>query len=852
MRLHRCKEQTVTKRRHTAIFSSLLLAGTLLSGCSDTHSQPDNQPAYPFSGNETVLKEASKEVPFTRQETMFMIRENQMLIWFDDAASRDDIVNVNSYLSENNVLKVGQIPAVRMLQYEVPANVDMNVYLDAVEKMPGVSVALPNAIVSPAKDPDPNTPRDVFSGFWWIDSIRATQAWDTTIGSDSIPIAVLDSGLNKNSASFMGKTIHFGGKCLNADSTHFFSTEEECTQHTDPQTGQGSRWFYTPAEHGEMVTGVLSSRGDDGIGGVGVAWNNPIISIDINAEKPGACMPGTPYSDINAAMLLAMNLGAKVINISQGPDLCEQSDENTCVCTRKISPAQDHFTSFRASLIETMKEAVKKNVLVVFAAGNSGFKADDLWLSPEHPSSDKDAFISNSIIVGAIDEWEDPMCSYDYASSSALELLLGPLCYLDRLIKRCDCSACSENNIPFTHEGQVVELSAPGFRIAAPDATKTDGSLILVSGTSVSSPMVAGAAGLIFGMHPDFSVAKVKQAMLDSARQTSGTCHSIGKGILDVAAAIGQASSLQSSDPAVTCYKIAGVGSTSAPAISGNNIVFRDGSSLYYADIYDMNIHQVPGTDACKPSSLEPASISGDTIVFYCTGTTCSGYNICSYRINEDSISVIDHGFYPQLHDNILTYLGENAEGATVLRYKNLTTEESREKVLPAPLTTNWISSNGAKVVFSYPHDVSGNAVYDFYLYDFDSGELRIIQADSPSWSSCLSVYGDAIVFSLDEGINENARIFRYDMQSGSSSIINSDFSSVQNCSKWETFSVFYGVLESTPGLYMVDVSSGDSKRILESSVSLSPSLNQNNIAYWSAPGDLLSIWACRIGDLQP
>lgn len=71
-----------------------------------------------------------------------------------------------------------------------------------------------------------------------------------------------------------------------------------------------------------------------------------------------------------------------------------------------------------------------------------------------------------------------------------------------------DCLASS------TNRGGVVDMFAPGVDIVGPVSTD-DGAVATFSGSSVSAPHVAGAAGIYLEDHPDASAADVSAALVD-------------------------------------------------------------------------------------------------------------------------------------------------------------------------------------------------------------------------------------------------------------------------------------------------------------------------------------------------
>lgn len=84
------------------------------------------------------------------------------------------------------------------------------------------------------------------------------------------------------------------------------------------------------------------------------------------------------------------------------------------------------------------------------------------------------------------------------------------------------------------------DLAAPGVDIAGAQAGSTDGNRYTqMSGTSMASPHVAGAAALVRQAHPDYTAQQLKAALVSSAKQEAvGNVYAQGSGELWTPAAI--------------------------------------------------------------------------------------------------------------------------------------------------------------------------------------------------------------------------------------------------------------------------------------------------------------------------
>ena len=94
----------------------------------------------------------------------------------------------------------------------------------------------------------------------------------------------------------------------------------------------------------------------------------------------------------------------------------------------------------------------------------------------------------------------------------------------------------------FSEHGPWVDIAAPGINIAAPDALAgSPTGFVLDSGTSFSSPIVAGIAVLVRAQHPTWSAQQVENWLEATAtdRGPAGVDDTFGHGLVDAWAAVG-------------------------------------------------------------------------------------------------------------------------------------------------------------------------------------------------------------------------------------------------------------------------------------------------------------------------
>lgn len=164
--------------------------------------------------------------------------------------------------------------------------------------------------------------------------------------------------------------------------------------------------------------------------------------------------------DVGNAIRYAVENGADIINMSFGKD---------------YSPRKFYVD-------EALKFADEQGVLVVHAAGNSGANIDSTNNFPNKFYTEGGS-MQNYITVGA-SSWEG-----------------------DSLLASS-----------FTNYGYRVDIFAPGVSIYS---TYPENTYKAEDGTSMASPVVAGAAALIMAYYPELSAQEVKQLLISSATNHS-------------------------------------------------------------------------------------------------------------------------------------------------------------------------------------------------------------------------------------------------------------------------------------------------------------------------------------------
>ncbi|HSW07863.1 S8 family peptidase [Aquabacterium sp.] len=379
-------------------------------------------------------------------------------------------------------------------------------------------------------------------------AINAVGAWDVSVGSAAVTIAVLDTGVRLDHPDLAGK-LHpgydfiadrttandGGGRDSDASDPGDWTTANECS------AGEAA---YSSSWHGTQVAGLIGAATNNGIGIAGVGRNVMLLPVRVL----GRC--GGYDSDIIAGMRWAAGLSetqanphpARVLNMSLGSSgACEQS------------------------YAEVFNELSAAGVSVVVASGN------DTGLAIGVPAN----------CAGAI-----AVAGVRHLGSKVGYSNVGPEMSIAAPAGNCvnDTGACLYPLLTTTNSGST----SPGANIYSDSYT-------ISVGTSFATPLVAGTVGLMLSIDPTLTPAQVKAALRASARPfpSSGAasgvvaCHApngveqiecycttstCGAGMLDAAAAVVRVQAGAVPAPTVTISA-----STSAPA-AGTSVTL-DGST---------------------------------------------------------------------------------------------------------------------------------------------------------------------------------------------------------------------------------------------------------------------------------
>ncbi|MFA7653554.1 MAG: S8 family peptidase [Candidatus Magasanikbacteria bacterium] len=295
----------------------------------------------------------------------------------------------------------------------------------------------------------------------FYEQIKAPVAWDYTLGSSKVVVAIIDTGAdtwhpdlekniwinpyeipnNKIDDDNNGFVDDINGWNFVEDNNDVRTSVFESTN--DPEA----------VRHGTLIAGIIGATGNNNINGVGLNWNVKIMPLRaVDSSGSGS------YSAISQAVVYAVKNGAHVISMS--------------------IVGHEMDTGFK----DIMRWAYDQGAILVAAGGNDGYNLDE---NPVYPAcldkGDKENWILGVASVNVLDK-----LSY------------------------------------FSDYGSCIDIAAPGEKIYsteryAPDYGYKNSFGGPWSGTSFATPFVAGTVALIKSLHPEWSARQIIANILDNA-----------------------------------------------------------------------------------------------------------------------------------------------------------------------------------------------------------------------------------------------------------------------------------------------------------------------------------------------
>ncbi len=302
---------------------------------------------------------------------------------------------------------------------------------------------------------------------WYLEKIRANDAWEKINSSPNIVIAIIDSGIqishpdlsgniffNKNEIPDNGIDDDHNGFIDDVNGWDFVANVP------DPSPKFSGDYNESGISHGTMVAGIIGASGNNDLGVAGVTWKSKIMALKALDDSGSGRM-----GDVIRAIDYATKNGADIINLSFTG------------------------TSYSEGLKEALERAYRAGVIVVAAAGNDqsenhGVNIDKTPLYPACYEGDNG---ENLVIgVGATDTMDQKAVFSSYGAN-------------------------------------CIDISAPGVSFFS---TATYNPYVgeeynqyytgYWSGTSMATPLVSGTLALIKEANPNLSRDEITNILLRS------------------------------------------------------------------------------------------------------------------------------------------------------------------------------------------------------------------------------------------------------------------------------------------------------------------------------------------------
>ncbi len=302
--------------------------------------------------------------------------DNELLIRFKDGA--DLRIDHSSMLMVNDLeLKIlNYFPGNNLFLARTPDPADARRALSRVRSLENVEFVEPN-YTRKIQSVVPNDP--LFSSQWSLPKIQAGKAWEHSIGSSRVVVAVADSGIDYLHEDLAANIWRNPGEiCDNGIDDNGDGYVDNCygintiNNSGDPMDDQG---------HGTFVSGIIGAVGNNAKGISGVNWDVSLMALKFMGPD------GTGrVSDLIQAIEFAVDKNVRIFNMSFG---------------------SYNFSRFEKEAMENASD-----ILFIAAAGNEALNNN---ISPLYPASYD---LPNIISVAASNQSDNLVAFSNYGSRS--------------------------------------------------------------------------------------------------------------------------------------------------------------------------------------------------------------------------------------------------------------------------------------------------------------------------------------------------------------------------------------------------------------------------------------------------
>ena len=312
---------------------------------------------------------------------------------------------------------------------------------------------------------------------WWAEAVKMPSVWEQDLNLVPVKVGIIDSMFDLDNTDLKPSFVK----------TWYNPTDK------DGLCKVPSLYANKPSDknmwHGTAVAGIIAAEGANNYGITGVSRNAKLYGFSLKGDFAEEKID-IPVFKYKYAIATLLNENVKVINISMGWG-------NVLVNAQKhgkdVSKEWENFVLENAeSFSRFLRKYIDRNVpfIICKSAGNQSFFYWDYDVAYDLLGAIKDPIVSERIIVvGAVSNHND----------------------LYKGIYRNIYTVANYSNT-----GDRVDVYAPGSNVLSivPDHDKN--TVKSCDGTSFSTPIVSGAAALIWGLKPDLSSEQVASIIKSS------------------------------------------------------------------------------------------------------------------------------------------------------------------------------------------------------------------------------------------------------------------------------------------------------------------------------------------------
>ncbi|MBU0637092.1 MAG: S8 family serine peptidase [Patescibacteria group bacterium] len=341
-----------------------------------------------------------------------------------------------------------------------------------------------------------------FINQWYLQKIKATEAWSQIKKSSKVVIAIIDSGVQidhpdlKNNIWINRKELPDNN--IDDDNNGYIDDIngwDFINGVSDPSPKFKPGFTDSGIFHGTVIAGIAAASGNNAMGVTGISWQAKIMPLKALDDAGGGSI-----NNVIKAIDYAIDNGADIINLS--------------------------FVGlgYNKNLDNIIKKAYDAGLIIVAAVGNEQEQGygNSLDIVPLYPVCNDGQDNENRVIgVAAVDALDQKTFFSNYGF-------------------------------------KCVDISAPGVNVFStlvysPTNYFNEQSFNNYyggywSGTSVATPMVSGALALIAAANPSLTREQILKIFYDSSENLNklnpNYLNQLGKGRLNIAMAVNQASAL--------------------------------------------------------------------------------------------------------------------------------------------------------------------------------------------------------------------------------------------------------------------------------------------------------------------